>query len=115
MFKDIDEKLKSMALIIVFLGITIGGIWLIYLLYKYNNLDSYYEDNNIYLIPMIYSITLMFGSVVLSYFIFAFGQIITHLKRIDYKLNGVPKAEIEEKVPDEEIIKELEQDSSYKN
>ena len=102
MFEKIDDTILVLGKILFLLSIVGGFIWII----------ISYSDGRSILIPIIVSIS----SCILSLLMYGFGEIIYHLKRMDYKLNGKPdEEEIEEKVSDEEIIKELEQDSEYKS
>ncbi len=46
MYKNIDDKLKVLAGILAFTGITVGVIWL---LMTFSELqDTYFDDKNIY-------------------------------------------------------------------
>lgn len=121
MFENIDKKIKTLSEVVFWLSLIIGGLWFLIAI-------SYYQESReiIYRNHIIYSIVLVIWGVISSYFIYGFGEIINHLKRIDYNLNGEPKEEDEtevklsdrkdiiyddEEVPIEEIIAELEKDS----
>lgn len=129
MYKNIDQKFKGLALIFFWVSISIGVIWFFNSLSQYTEYAKFIDGASIYgggytssytlfgdkayagKMGMIYSIILILTGTISSYLIYGFGEIINHLKNIDYKLNGKPKIIEEEKVSDEEIIKELEQDS----
>ena len=83
MFEDIDKKIKTLSEIIFWLSLIIGGLWILVAF-------SFYQESGdaIYKSHMIYSVILIVWGIISSYFIYGFGEIINHLKRIDYKMNG---------------------------
>ena len=83
MFEDIDETIKTLSEIIFWLSLIIGGLWILVAF-------SFYQESGdaIYKSHMIYSVILIVWGIISSYFIYGFGEIINHLKRIDYKMNG---------------------------
>ena len=91
MFEDIDKKIKTLSEIIFWLSLIIGGLWILVAF-------SFYQESGdtIYKSHMIYSVILIVWGIITSYFIYGFGAIINHLKRIDYKLNGNPVLDEEE-------------------
>ena len=82
MYKDIDDKIKSLAQLVFWISILVGGIGLLYSISKLSS-------------GLIYSSILIVSGIISSYFIYGFGKIIEHLKNIDYHLNGSPKEEPE--------------------
>lgn len=86
MFKDIDVKIKLIAKIVFGASVTISVIWFLYLTTEYQG-----PHDIITRTAMAYSIVLLISGTISSIFIYGFGEVIYHLKRIDYNLNGDPE------------------------
>ncbi len=97
MFDDIGDKLKGLSKIILFTSILIGCIWLLYSLSKWSDYQDYlkYGDINDFFshaynakAGIVGSITLSISGIILSMFIYGFGEIIDRLISIDNKINS---------------------------
>lgn len=119
MFENINSKIKNLAAIIFVVSVIGGIIWFIASFSLYNDnktfINSDYSEYYLKAIRgksgMIYSVILLVSGIISSFLIYGFGELIERVRNIDYKLNGKPKENIEEKVSDEEIIAELEKEN----
>lgn len=121
MFNNIDSKLKNLAIVIIVLGICISVIWFCKSCYDYNNNKSFIgSSSNEYLREytkyeviaiagksgMIYSVVLFVSSIISSFLIYGFGELIERAERIDNRLEKIyysnNNKNSEHKVSDEE-------------
>lgn len=96
MFDRIDKKLKGLAKIIFWLSVIIGGIWLLFSLKSYGDYAIVYFSFWQAFSILLYPISIILFGIVTSYLIYGFGELINHVRNIDYGLKGESRTAFKE-------------------
>lgn len=98
MFERIEEKLKMVSIIIFWLSVVIGGMWILFTLKNYAEQTNAYFMHRLSLSVFLYPIIIIFFGIVTSYLIYGFGELIGHVRNIDCSLNSTKTVVKEDKL-----------------
>ena len=114
MYNNIGDKIKGMAVLIAVASI---GIGIFLFLLSINQYFEYrdYLDTTVWKMGMIYSIVLIVTGIISSFLIYGFGQIIIHLRNMDYKINGYVEDDNREPFKATEELAELDEKNNTSN
>lgn len=127
MFRNIGNTIKNLAVVLLFVGLIGGMMWLLYSINQYieykDFLDYYYDSTSEYYQKALFSknglllsVIIIVCSVISTLLMYGFGEMIEHLKNIDDNLNGYNENDNGRPFKTaEEVFEELEKknDSSY--
>lgn len=94
MFERIDNKLKWVARIIFWISVVGGGIWLIFSIRSYVTLSYLLIRPSLTILMS--PIIMIISGIVTSYLFYGFGELIGHVRNIDYRLKGTIASDEEE-------------------